>query len=251
MGLLPYLLSFTLLIMSVIKVTDFFIKTDHELDKKQEVFIKKTRSFHQKQNNQKGSISLMGVMFTAILSLLLVFFALKMKVELKEARYRKDSYLCFHYLNIETEKYIKAMTVFNWSLRSLYTAINAGAVQLVPVYEGTQFTRNIKHFLYIKDLMTNKYCKGKTDGLSYLKNLPYKTSLAYTLTTNIDASTLPRKSKWSVTLYKNPQGIRFKKSFCLKADYSLEGAFVPNLKVQTSEIMMTAFSNLKCSSGFL
>lgn len=242
-----YLLSFTILITSVIKMADLFSKTDQALLKRQQQFRQHTRDLH----NQQGNISLMAALLTLMISALLMFFALKMKVELKEARYRKDSYLCFQYLNVETKNYILEMARFNQVLRALFLAISSGAgsAQAKILFEATALTRHGRHFYYVKKLAKNKYCSGKTDSRAFFKNLPFIVTPALILETNIDQTTKLRDSQWTNIFYKNPSGIRLKNSFCLKAEYQVEGNLFPNPKIKTSEIAMQGFSKLKCWSG--
>lgn len=246
--ILNYLLSFSLLIMSVIKVTDLFIHTSKKLDSKRSEFIRETKKTHQ-----TGSITLMGALLTVMMSALLFFFAYKFKVELNEARYRKDSYLCFNHMNIITENYIFDMTKLNIALRAAYLAkFSVVATEIaIAAHKALVIAKNLRHLYYLKTLMTSKYCKSKLAIRSYLLNQPYKTTGMTILSSNMDGSTIVRKNKWKVTYYQSPKEIRLKKSFCLQADLELEGSFIPNLKIKTKELPMGVFSKLKCSAGFL
>jgi hypothetical protein len=247
MTIIAYLLSFTLLVTSVIKVTDLFIHADKVLDSKRLEFIQQTKKTHQ-----DGSITLMGALLTVMLSALLMFFALKFKVELAEARYRKDSYLCFQDLNLQTENYISDITKLNWALTSAYAATFTGVATVMAkaTFEGLQLARDARHLLYIKDLALSSYCKSKTAALLYIKNQPYKTHNYIKLATSFDGTTFIRENKWTVAYYKSPKGIRIKNSFCLQADMEIENSYVPNFKIKTKEISMAGFSKLKCLSGF-
>ena len=244
--LLTYILSFSLLIMSVIKVADLFIKIDHSLKEKRSEFVKQTKKTHQ-----DGNITLFALLLILMITSLLMFFTLKFKVELKEARYRKESYLCFHYLNVETQNYIHDMSKLNWGLRSAFAATFTGVAtaQAKVTFDALKILRNGRHFYYIKNLLSNKYCTEKTASLSYLKNFPYKVTKLFTLVTNPDETSILREAQWSTTYYKNPTGIRYNKSFCLKATMSAEGSFNPNLQIRTTEISMAGFSQLKCLSS--
>jgi hypothetical protein len=241
--ILNYLLVFSVLIMSVVKTADVFIKANSELNRTQKEFIRLTKEKHN-----SGSISLNGCLFALMFSLLLMFFALKFKVELKEARYRRDSYLCMNYLNIKTENYIYDLTAFNWLLRSAYAAAMASPEAMV-VFKSLTVARNLRHTFYLKDLFTYKYC-SKEMGFNYIRNLPYKTKLAVLLETNIDETTQLREPKWTYNLMKNPSGIRFKNSFCLQSTFQMEGVMIPKTKVETRETSNTDISKLKCLSGF-
>lgn len=243
---LTYILTFSLLIMSVIKVVGAMNYADDRLNEKRSEFIKETKKAHQ-----DGSITLMAVLLTLMISSLLIFFAYKFKIELKEARYRKDSYLCFHYLNVETENYVSDMAKFNWGLRSAYGAIFSGVAtaHAKAIHQGIVIARNARHFYYIKNLISNQYCKNAISNFSYLKNLPFETNQAYVLNTNFDATSKLREKEWTITYYKTPNGVRFKNTFCLTATMSAEGAFNPDFKIKTAEISMKGFSQLKCLSG--
>ncbi|MBY0415952.1 MAG: hypothetical protein K2Q18_17405 [Bdellovibrionales bacterium] len=245
--ILNYLLSLSILVMSVIKVTDLFLHIDHDLKAKRLEFIKDTKKTHE-----QGSITLIGILFTLMLSALLMFFALKFKIELKEDRYRKDSYLCFHYLNITTANYISDMTKLNWALSSAYAAQFTGVatVQAKAAFEALEIARDLRHIYHLKKLATNQYCKSTIETMPYLLNLPYKTKGQLKLETLPDGTTMIRKNQWSINFYKNPQGIRLKKSFCLKADMRMENDFFPNFTTKTSETTMEGFSKLKCLVGY-
>lgn len=243
--ILNYLFAFSILIMSVVKTADIFKKSNSELNRTQKEFIKLTRKKHN-----SGSISLNGCLFALAFTLLLLFFAQKFKVELKEARYRRDSYLCMNYLNVKTQNYIFDMTAFNWSLRSAYAIAIATGGEAMAIFKGIVVARNLRHLSFLKDLFTYKYC-SKEMSFIYLKSLPYKTKFPVLLQTNIDETTQIRESKWTYNLMKNPAGIRFKNSFCLQSTYQMDGVFVPNTVVQTREISNGGISKLKCLSGFL
>lgn len=245
--ILTYILTFSLLIMSVIRITDAFFWADKLLTEKRSQFIEETKKSHK-----GGNITLMAALLTLMISGLLMFFAFKFKVELKEARYRKDSYLCFHYLNIQTENYFSDMVKFNWALRSAFAATFSivGTAQAEVVWNALKIARNARHVYYIKTLVSNQYCKGKISNLPYLQKQPFETNRAYLLSTELDGTAKLKEEQWKITYYQNPEGIRFNKSFCLEVEMSADGAFLPNFKIKTQEISMAGFSQLKCLSGF-
>lgn len=244
--ILTYILTFSLLIMSVIKVVGAMKYADDRLNEKRSKFIEETKKTHQ-----DGSITLMAVLLTFMISSLLMFFAYKFKIELLEARYRKDSYLCFKHLNVETQNYVTDMAKFNWALRIAYAAIFSGVAtaKAKAAHQAIDIARNARHFYYIKTLISNQYCKNTIANFSYLKNLPFETNEAYILSTNIDGTSKLRENEWTSTYYKIPNGVRFKNTFCLKATMNAAGAFNPDFKIKTSEISMRGFSQLKCLSG--
>lgn len=245
--ILSYILAVSLLIMSGIKVVDAFFFADKKLNEKHSKFIQETRKSHK-----KGNITLIAALFTLMISALLMFFVFKFKVELKEARYRKDSYLCFHYLNIQTENYFSDMVKFNWALRTAFAATFSvvGTAQAEAAWNALKIARNARHLYYIKNLVSNQYCKGKISNFPYLQKQPFETNRAYLLSTNLDGTAKLKEEQWKITYYQKPDGIRLNKSFCLEAEMSAEGAFIPNFKIKTQEISMAGFSQLKCLSGF-
>jgi hypothetical protein len=248
MMILDYLLAISLILVSVVKSTDLFILSDKKLSKVQSHFIKQTRSLH---HNSKGSVSLVAAVLVTILSAYFLFLLTKMKLEYKEALYRKKSYLCFHFLNTETEKYINEMAYFNWSLRSAFltkNTINDGVSGEV-VFQALKNTRNTRHYLYLKKMASNQYCH-LPETLSYLKSLPFLTHFNGSLITQIDETTLPRQHTWSTFIHFFPNGIRSSKAFCLKSTFHIQNEFVPNLQKETSEIATKDLQLLKCSFGY-
>lgn len=234
--------------MSAIRFIGVMKYGDDRLNEKRIEFIKKTKETHK-----DGSITLIAVLLTFMISSLLIFFTYKLKIELNEARYRKESYLCFHYLNIETENYILEMAKFNWAIRSAYAAILSGVatIEAKLIHKGLVTARNARHFYHVKNLLSNLYCKNNISNFSYLKNIPFETNQMYALKTNIDGTSRLRETKWTITYYKKPNGVRFKNTFCLMAKISAESAFTPNFKIKTFEISMMGFSQLKCLPGSL
>ena len=255
MIILNYLLALTLVILSVVKTADLFVQSDKVLEKIEARFVDQTKNLLQKSNkspnlDQKGSISLTASVLTTLLSLLLLFYITKMKINYQEAVYRKDSYLCFHYLNRQTEKYIKEMAIFNWSLRTAYLIQNSGlaSAESIAAIKGLILARNIRHFFYIKNMTRNQYCHIP-ETVPFLRNIPFKTQTNFTLITNNDETSIIRQKKWNYRYYKQPIGIRLKKSFCLISQFEMNGPFIPKTSYAESESNLEDLSNLKCSSG--
>lgn len=239
MNILSYLLSCTLIILTFTKSAELFIRADRQLKAQREQFITETR---KKLFNRQGSISLVASLFTALLSLLLLFYVTKLKIEYQEALYRKESYVCFHYLNLQTERYIKEMAGFNWSLRAAFIS-NAKAL-----LESLVLARNLRHWYYLKNFQLNRYCHA-FEGAPYLKNLPLKTQPNLALATNIDQTSMMRVNNWTNYYRKTPRQIRLAKSFCLEAKFQMQNAFIPSLRSQLREIPLLDSANLKCLSG--
>jgi hypothetical protein len=247
MIILNYILATCLVILSVVKTADLFIKSDQSLRTLQTKFTKTTKDLI---SSEKGSISLTAALLSVILCSLLFFYITKMKIEYAESKYRKDSYLCSRYLNVQTIKYIKEMSVFNWSLRSAYAAKSTivNGVSGEILWRAITTARNFRHLIYIKKLVANKYCQIN-ESRSYLSNLPFKNTSSLKLETNIDETTIVRENKWTSTFYKNPNGIRLKNSFCIKTIFLIKNAFLPRPSFQSNEISIGGLSNLKCLYG--
>ena len=251
MYILNYLMAISLLIISVAQTTEFFIKSNKMLEKIEHQFVDQTKNLLKPAtNNEKGSISLLAAILTLILSLIFIFYITKMKIEYREAVYRKESYLCFQYMNKKTIAYIGEMAKFNWALSAAYIAqfSAVATAEAIEAFKALVLARNIRHFNYIKNLATNKYCKIP-ETISYLKNIPFKTKETYALSTNINETTSMRQSKWTYQYYKLPKGIRLKNSFCLKSNFQMKNAFFPNLKFTSQEFQMTGLSSSKCLPG--
>jgi hypothetical protein len=247
MFIINYLLAFCLVLLSAVKTVDLFILSDHSLVKLQERFIKTTREL---LISPKGNISLSAALLTVVLSLLLLFYLIKMKTEYNEALYRKNSYLCTYYMNNITKKYISEMALFNWSLRTAFltkASLITSATSEV-IWKGLVITRNILHFNYLRKLTKNKFCQ-LPQTLSYLKNTPYKITKIFNLETNIDETSIQREKEWVTATYLLPNAIRLKKSFCLKTIWHLQSSFSKKSSHQVEEIAVMDLSNLKCLSG--
>ncbi len=248
MTLLNYLISLLIIVLSVLKSADLFIVSDKKLNKLQGQFVKRTKQLH---GNQKGNISLVAGSFTTIIAAFMLFMCQKMKLDYREAQYRSQSYLCFHYLNTQSEKYIKKISFFNWALKTafIYQSTGTGAASGLEISKNLILARNIFHFNYIKNLTTNKYCQ-LTETISYLENIPYQTNAHRDLVTNFDGTTIIRNRKWTYRYLKNYHNIRKKFAFCLLSDFSINGNFFPNLNVSTREVGLTDLVNSKCLPGF-
>lgn len=251
MFIINYFLALAIILLSVVKTADLFIQSDKALTKKVQQFEGHTQNLLKKNNeSEKGNISLVAAVFTTLLSLTLLFFITKMKVEYREAVYRKESYLCFQFLNRETQKYIKEMALFNWALKSAFIAQSSGVAtaEAISLFKALTFTRNLRHLNYLKKLTINPYCQ-MPETFSFLKNIPFKTNPSLMLLTNIDQTSIIRLKKWTTTYYKNPKGIRLKKSFCLKSEFQIENSFTPYTTYSSKEIAAGVLSSLKCFSG--
>ena len=244
MIILNFILCSSILIVSATQMADLFLKADKNLNKTKKEFIEKTRETHN-----RGSLTLMGAVLTVMFSALLLFFMTKFKTELNEARYRKASYLCMNELNIKTENYIFDMTAFNWLLRTAYAASMTANPTSMAAYKSLTIARNVRHAHYLTELVKTEYCSLEMSQ-SYLRHLPYQTTALAVLKTNFDQTTLVRENKWTVKIFKFPDGIRLKNAFALYSTFHLSDPFAPELKVETAEKANRVFSKLKWPSGF-
>lgn len=233
--IISYLLGISFIVISTFSFCKIFIKEDREITKIENSFIKKTKN---SLSSQRGSISLVGASFCLILTFFILFLANKMRVEFYEAKYRKESYLCFHYLNGQTTKYVKEMGHFNKVLlaSTLAMAFPPTTAKAKIVHDATKWTRNLRHIFYLTTFRSNEYCSNTLENLVYLKNWPFKLNKTFLLKENFDGSSIVRKEKWSVSYRKLPKRIRLKKSFALKASFELNDPYLPTLRLQTQEI---------------
>lgn len=255
MSILNYLMALSLVLLTVVKTAGLFIESNRALESLQDRLVKSTREKiapppPPARLGERGSISLTACLLTVLLSSLLLFYITKMKIEYAEAVYRKTSYLCMGYLNVQTKKYIKEMALFNWSLRSAYAARNTvvGGVAGTVLLKALTMARNARHYNYMRKLALNKYCR-LPETSSYLKNTPFKINKTLGLITNIDETSLVRETKWDYTVTISPKDIRLKKAFCLKSSFHISDAFFPNPTYQSEEMALVDLSNLKCFFG--
>ena len=234
--ILNYLLAVSVLVLSVIKTSELFIQSDQALTKLQKQFIDQTRKTNHLKN-EDGSISLTAAVLTSLLSSLLLFYSLKMKIEYKEAVYRKKSYLCVHYLNTQTQKYIEEMSKFNIALRSAFIAqsTESGGIAAAALFKALTIARNTRHLYYISIMSKNNNCELVAIN-SYFINWPLQTKAFFILNTNIDETTILTKSNWTNNYFQFPEGIRWKNSFLLKSTYTINGNFYPHIMIETEEL---------------
>lgn len=193
----------------------------------------------------RGSVSLLGAVLTSLVSLLLLFFALKMQVEYREAQYRKRSYLCFKYLTNQTKEYVSEMTKLNWALRTAYSAQFTGITtkEAVVIFKNLVIYRNVRHVSYVKNLLQNKYCSFPESG-DFVKNIPYQVKNIFILDTALDETTKLKVAKWKNAISIIPKKIRASRIFFITVDFSLESAFSPNLAYSSKEIGKKGLLNL-------
>jgi hypothetical protein len=210
----------------------------------------KPKTFIIIKNNQ-GSVSLLGATLTSLLSLYLLFFALKMQVEYREAQYRKESYLCFKFLNTTTVDYITQITKLNWALRTAYAAQFSviATNESIVIFKNLVLYRNAFHVSYMKNLFLNSYCSLPITT-DYVKNLPYQTKNIFLLDTLVDETTKIRAKKWKNIISVIPKKIRSSHIFLISVEYSLDGPFLPNLLYTSKEIGKRELLSLNHFFGF-
>ncbi len=248
MSLLSQIIALSLFITSVIKVAGVFIELDKNLVKRSDSFKSQT---HKILQNEKGHFTFVTVVFLVILSGLLNFYVVKNNLMVKEARFRKDSYLCMKFLNTETSKYIDEMNKFNHLLKALFLSYSTGvsAAKVKLVIEVTKKLRDLSHLNYLKKISFNSYCPEKTMASHYLKNLPYETLSPIKLKTQFDETATLRKTQWSNVIFKRNSTIRLKKAFCLKTTFQLQNSLNTSLRMTEEEIPLMGLASWKCSFG--
>lgn len=256
--ILNILMSLSIGLTSAIGLAQVFIKA-------QKNFISVKKNFDQfTQNkltpttrssfkNQRGSISLFGAILTVILSGIFYFILMKEKIILRESIYRKQNYLCFHYLNVKTENYFKEMADYNIALRALFVARTLFP-KAEPIYRMVTQIRNVRHLYYMTNIKFNSYCPGISligPTYDYIKNSPFELTGGFLLKTRFDQTSILRGKKWKTKISLSPSGVRRKEIFSLVANWEVDSEFMPKINLKTEENRMMVFSNLKCLFGSL
>jgi hypothetical protein len=148
--------------------------------------------------NNKGSTSLIGLSFTLLFSLFLIFYLQKLKLEHQELKYRTQAYLCYQYLNNETLNYIDSIGSFNQAIRVLFM----GEITIILASESYEainelkMLRKLAHLSYLKNISANTKCEFK-QAKDYIINLPYKMTSPIEFEEIFDGTTILKSNIWN------------------------------------------------------
>jgi hypothetical protein len=194
--------------------------------------------------NNKGSTSLIGLSFTLLFSLFLIFYLQKLKLEHQELKYRTQAYLCYQYLNNETLNYIDSIGSFNQAIRVLFM----GEITIILASESYEainelkMLRKLAHLSYLKNISANTKCEFK-QAKDYIINLPYKMTSPIEFEENFDGTTILKSNIWNNHIKAKSLGIRANNAFQIETKYFLKSSLDTNLKNLSSEKKQMAFLN--------
>lgn len=232
-----YIFAIFIFITSATSLADLFLLAQKKTQAENREFIKQTQK-KLNEYNQSGIGTILGISLTLIFSLLFYFFLLVQKTEYNELVYRKNTYLCFNFLDKKTRNYISNISKYNIALRAIALASASGVLteEAQAAKNVLIATRSILHFSYLKNIVTAPYCH-MTDSKDYLKNFPYELEITGALSTNVvDETTILKEENWKNTIGHLSSGIRLSKNFVLNAEYSLSSVFSSTPQVSIKEI---------------
>lgn len=226
----------SLIVLLLTKSIGLFNHMQFQIHKEMRAFEAKTRDYHL--NNNKGSITLLGLVLLTLFSGFLLVTLLVMQKEFMQAKYRKEAYLCFIYQDQTYRHYFKEMIHFNQAIAATYVA------QFIPLagkaakiaYEAEKHARNIRHLYYLKKFVSNDYCKVIEHANSFIRNLPFETNANVLLRTDPIGLADIKEEPIEIDFYYF--GKEFKKipQFKLKASYVFYHRLSTKIKATTEEL---------------
>ena len=189
-------------------------------------------------NNTRGSITMLGILFSLfIFSLLItiIYFEKKFYFSLKG---RYQTYLCFKYHLVKTQKYIKTMEKLNSAINVTFplTLTPATSAKANAAIAAFKLSQNLLHGSHLKNISFNKYCSYQ-QNLTSVINLPYMTTGLLVLKRTPNHLVILRKNKWNLII---PNINKYQKNilpdFYLKAQLTKQSQTSPDLKIITAEI---------------
>jgi len=189
-------------------------------------------------NNERGSITLLGILFSLfIFSMLItiIYFEKKFYFSLKG---RYQTYLCFKYHLVKTQKYIQTMEKLNSAINVTFplTLNPATAAKAQAAINAFKLSQNLLHGSHLKNISFNKYCSYQ-QNLTSIINLPYMTSGLLVLKRTPNHLVILRKNKWNFII---PNINKYQKNiipdFYLKAEMTKKLHMTPELQIITAEI---------------
>jgi hypothetical protein len=197
-------------------------------------------------NNNKGSISLIGLMCTLILIAYgLINIATSLK-ELQVHRFRQKSYLCTKKTLKSIDTYFNYIQKSNVAIRVLYfSGFNifhpASAIAARRARKALISVQNAYHLSFIYKLKSNKYCEV-INTTKLLTSLPVHTKNIVVL--HRDWTGMAKlKNHWSNQLvFFAPKSIsRAKESFIVKMEIrKKDSMWVSKFKIKTEELGIRA-----------
>lgn len=229
--ILNYIFSISVIVMSAIGLVDIYILSNKKLEKIEQKFITDTKAL---LINKKGNLSIFFGLILLMLTALFTLLSLKMKSDYNYANYRKESYLCYRFLNINTENYINTVNKLNVAIDVALAAIFFTGTNTLWI--AAKKALDSYHNFMILQFKNSKYC-STLDALTYFKNFPYKIKGPFMqLELSNEGTAQLKEKKWTSFILKKSNGFSKKKAFCLKRTWELENAYFAKPKFSDQEI---------------
>ena len=168
---------------------------------------------------QEGNTTISGMLICLMISSTILYDIFKLYQNQKSLLNRSQLYLCFKYLDINTESYIKNITIGNYSIQ----AINISAIINPATTNASraiiQQVQQIAHYSYLKKILSNKYC-STLQAASFIKNTPYLTNAIGVLKRNKFGVTITKQNIWNIYILGQEQKILVKGVYTLDGPYS-------------------------------
>jgi hypothetical protein len=168
---------------------------------------------------QEGSTTIVGMLICLMIGSTILYDILKLYQIEKSIFNRSQLYLCFKYLDINTESYIENIVLGNYSIQ----AINISAI-INPATSNAsraliQQAQQIAHYSYLKKMISNNYC-STLQATFFIKNTPYSTNAIGILRRNKFGVTITRQNIWNIFILGQEQKTLLKGVYYLDGPYS-------------------------------
>jgi hypothetical protein len=148
-------------------------------------------------NSERGSISLAGALFIALISTFAVIIMARAKTARAAIAERASAYLCLKQGISHLEKHVQTMARFNQSILALHLASSAQP-QLKAIKIATMAAQDMAFLLHGKELVSLKHC-GIQSRARWFRARPYASSFGKLTRDPIGMGLLKTKS-WSISL---------------------------------------------------
>jgi len=178
--------------------------------------------------SQKGFISLMGLSFIFIFSLIFFFYT---KVLISNYQFLKNmskTHLCIHEISQIQIKYSQKVARFNQAI----FALNLGKASLFLSAESQaaittlKLLRQIEHLSFVKKIAFSQYCQ-LSQKTQIMRNLPYKTNLAGQLELNPFDLTIIRSEQWDIYYFIESKKLLRKTSLSIRLHHQFTNILLP------------------------
>ncbi|MCK5072586.1 MAG: hypothetical protein KAQ98_04110 [Bacteriovoracaceae bacterium] len=201
-------------------------------------------------NNNNGNVSLVGILITMALLCSSLGVIIRTNNKYEKTASRAQSYLCFKYSLLQTEKYLKRMALFNTTLSVVYplTLIPATAPKAKIVHNALKLSQNLVHLSYLKKILHSPYC-SVVQSLLVVKNIPYKSIMRVYLKRKPDGTACPARKKWKMTLPEWNKHSKKISRFFLNATFKIKNKYSTKIKIKTKEVTNRAWQAWRWSHG--